>query len=136
MQAAASAAVRLPLNALGAMAIFTSASWHGIKVFFQFLFVPLRRRGRKQAADALSDAHSLKTLHCDITPANLLPDTQGVWLPDFGLAKAAQSEDGFLLKDLFGTLRYMAAEQFLGNSDHSSDVYRPGLTFYELLALR
>ena len=90
-----------------------------------------------QAADALSYAHSLKTLHRDIKPANLLLDTQGtVWLADFGLAKAAQSEDISLSKDLVGTLRYMAPEQFRGNTDHRSDIYSLGLTLYELLALR
>ena len=90
-----------------------------------------------QAADALNYAHSLKTLHRDIKPANLLLDTQGtVWLADFGLAKAAQSEDVSLSKDLVGTLRYMAPEQFCGKSDHRSDIYSLGLTLYELLALR
>ena len=90
-----------------------------------------------QAADALNYAHSLKTLHRDIKPANLLLDTQGtVWLADFGLAKAAQSENVSLSKDLVGTLRYMAPEQFCGKSDHRSDIYSLGLTLYELLALR
>ena len=90
-----------------------------------------------QAADALKYAHSLKTLHRDIKPANLLLDTHGtVWLADFGLAKAAQSEDVSLSQDLVGTLRYMAPEQFRGKTDHRSDIYSLGLTLYELLALR
>ncbi|MCX6928017.1 MAG: serine/threonine-protein kinase [Verrucomicrobia bacterium] len=90
-----------------------------------------------QAADALSYAHSQGTLHRDIKPANLLLDTQGtVWLADFGLAKAAQSDDISLSNDLVGTLRYMAPEQFRGSPDHRSDIYSLGLTLYELLALR
>ena len=90
-----------------------------------------------QAADALEYAHSQGVLHRDIKPANLLLDTQGtVWLADFGLAKAAQSEDVSLSNDLVGTLRYMAPEQFRGNTDHRSDIYSLGLTLYELLALR
>jgi eukaryotic-like serine/threonine-protein kinase len=90
-----------------------------------------------QAADALNYAHDLGTLHRDIKPANLLLDTQGiVWLADFGLAKAAQSEDVSLSNDLVGTLRYMAPEQFRGNTDHRSDIYSLGLTLYELLTLR
>ena len=77
------------------------------------------------------------TLHRDIKPANLLLDTQGtVWLADFGLAKAAQSDDISLSNDLVGTLRYMAPEQFRGQTDHRSDIYSLGLTLYELLALR
>jgi len=90
-----------------------------------------------QAANALSYAHSQGTLHRDLKPANLLLDTQGtVWLADFGLAKAAQSDDISLSKDVVGTLRYMAPEQFRGNADRRSDLYSLGLTLYELLALR
>jgi serine/threonine protein kinase/tetratricopeptide (TPR) repeat protein len=90
-----------------------------------------------QAADALSYAHKLGTLHRDIKPANLLLDTQGtVWLADFGLAKAAQSDDISLSNDLVGTLRYMAPEQFRGDTDQPSDIYSLGLTLYELLTLR
>ena len=90
-----------------------------------------------QAADALSYAHNQGTLHRDIKPANLLLDTQGtVWLADFGLAKSARSDDLSRTNDLVGTLRYMAPEQFRGNTDHRSDLYSLGLTLYELLALR
>jgi serine/threonine protein kinase len=90
-----------------------------------------------QAADALSYAHSQGVLHRDIKPANLLLDTQGmVWLADFGLAKAAQSDDVSLSKDIVGTVRYMPPEQFQGSNDHRSDIYSVGLTLYELLALR
>ena len=90
-----------------------------------------------QAADALGYAHSLGVLHRDIKPANLLLGSQGtVWLTDFGLAKAAQSDDLYLSKDIVGTLRYMPPEQFQGKTDHRSDIYSLGLTLYELLALR
>ena len=90
-----------------------------------------------QAADALHYAHSQGTLHRDIKPANLLLDTQGIlWLADFGLAKAAQSEDISLSSDVVGTLRYMAPEQFRGQTDVRSDLYSLGLTLYELLTLR
>jgi serine/threonine protein kinase len=90
-----------------------------------------------QAADALNYAHSQGTLHRDIKPANLLLDTQGtLWLADFGLAKAAQSDDISLSNDIVGTVRYMAPEQFRGQTDPRSDIYSLGLTLYELLALR
>lgn len=90
-----------------------------------------------QAADALHYAHSQGTLHRDIKPANLLLDAHGtVWLADFGLAKAAQSEDVSVSNDVVGTVRYMAPEQFRGSTDPRSDIYSLGLTLYELLALR
>ena len=90
-----------------------------------------------QAAEALHYAHSQGTLHRDIKPANLLLDTQDIlWLADFGLAKAAQSNDISLSSDVVGTLRYMAPEQFRGQTDARSDLYSLGLTLYELLTLR
>jgi serine/threonine protein kinase len=90
-----------------------------------------------QAADALSYAHSQGVLHRDIKPANLLLGGDGsVWLADFGLAKAAQADDVSFSKDVVGTLRYMAPEQFRGQADHRSDIYSLGLTLYELLAFR
>lgn len=90
-----------------------------------------------QAADALSYAHSQGVLHRDIKPANLLLTPHGaVWLTDFGLAKAAQSDGLSLSRDFVGTLRYIPPEQFRGQTDHRSDIYSLGLTLYELLALR
>lgn len=90
-----------------------------------------------QAAEALDYAHSQGVLHRDIKPANLLLDPHGtVWLADFGLAKAAQSEDISVSRDVVGTLRYMAPEQFRGHTDQRTDIYSLGLTLYELLALR
>jgi WD40 repeat protein/serine/threonine protein kinase/tetratricopeptide (TPR) repeat protein len=90
-----------------------------------------------QVADALSYAHAQGTLHRDIKPSNLLLDTQGiVWVTDFGLAKAADSEDLTHTGDVVGTLRYMAPERLGGKGDARSDVYSLGLTLYELLTLR
>jgi len=90
-----------------------------------------------QVAEALAYAHGQGTLHRDIKPSNLLLDTQGVvWVTDFGLAKASDSEDLTHTGDVVGTLRYMAPERFQGKADARSDVYALGLTLYELLTLR
>jgi serine/threonine protein kinase len=90
-----------------------------------------------QVAKALAYAHGQGTLHRDINPSNLLLDTRGtVWVTDFGLAKAADSDNLTHTGDLVGTLRYMAPERFEGQSDLRSDLYALGLTLYELLTLQ
>jgi serine/threonine protein kinase/WD40 repeat protein len=90
-----------------------------------------------QVADALAYAHSQGTLHRDIKPSNLLLDPQGtVWVTDFGLAKAADSDDLTHTGDIVGTVRYMAPERFGGKSEVRSDLYGLGITLYEMLTLR
>jgi serine/threonine protein kinase/Flp pilus assembly protein TadD len=90
-----------------------------------------------QVAEALDYAHRQGVLHRDVKPSNLLLDGQGtVWVADFGLAKAADSDDLTRTGDIVGTVRYMAPERFEGRCDVRSDVYALGLTLYELLALR
>jgi WD40 repeat protein/serine/threonine protein kinase len=90
-----------------------------------------------QVAEALEYAGSQGILHRDIKPSNLLLDTQGtVWVTDFGLAKASDSENLTNTGDIVGTLRYMAPERFGGAGDVRSDLYALGLTLYELLTLR
>ena len=88
-------------------------------------------------AEALEYAHQQGILHRDIKPANLLLDAQGqVWITDFGLAKAQDSDELTRTGDVVGTLKYMAPERFKGWSDPRSDVYALGATLYELLTLR
>jgi serine/threonine protein kinase/WD40 repeat protein len=90
-----------------------------------------------QAAEALHHAHTQGVLHRDVKPSNLLLDAGGtVWVTDFGLAKADDSDDLTDTGDLVGTLRYMAPEQLQGRCDARSDVYGLGVTLFELLALR
>src|SRR5262249_39323519 len=81
--------------------------------------------------------HDKGILHRDIKPSNLLPDAAGtVWVTDFGLAKADDSDALTRTGDIVGTLRYMAPERFEGRSDRRSDLYGLGVTLYELLTLR
>lgn len=90
-----------------------------------------------QVADALSHAHSQGILHRDIKPSNLLVDDAGVvWVTDFGLAKADDTENLTQTGDLVGTLRYAAPERLAGLADERSDIFSLGLTLYELLTLR
>jgi WD40 repeat protein/serine/threonine protein kinase len=90
-----------------------------------------------QAAEGLAHAHGLGVLHRDIKPSNLLLDAHGrLWITDFGLAKADDSDDLTRTGDIVGTVRYMASERFRGKADGRSDIYALAVTLYELLALR
>jgi WD40 repeat protein/serine/threonine protein kinase len=90
-----------------------------------------------QVADALEHAHRQGIVHRDIKPSNLLLDLAGtVWVTDFGLAKADDSEDLTQSGDILGTIRYVPPEAFDGKSDARGDVYALGLTLYELLGGR
>lgn len=89
-----------------------------------------------QVAEALAYAHAQGTLHRDIKPANLLLDADGVvWVADFGLARAVDHGAVTQAGDVVGTLRYMAPEQFRGESDPRCDIYSLGITLYELATL-
>lgn len=91
----------------------------------------------QQAASALAYAHARGILHRDIKPSNLLLDASGtVWITDFGLAKANDSDDLTGTGEVVGTLRFIPPERFRGESDARGDVYSLGLTLYELLTLR
>jgi serine/threonine-protein kinase len=90
-----------------------------------------------QVAEALAYAHKQGVLHRDVKPSNLLLDTRGtVWITDFGLAKADDSDDLTNTGDLIGTLRYMSPERLEGNCDVRSEVYGVGVTLYEMVTLR
>ncbi len=89
-----------------------------------------------QAAEALVHAQAQAILHRDIKPSNLLLDVHGtLWITDFGLAKAQDSEDLTHSGEIIGTLRYMPPERFEGKGDVRSDVYALGVTLYEMLTL-
>lgn len=98
-------------------------------------------------AEAIDYAHVHGVVHRDIKPANVIIDLDGgVWVTDFGLAKASDSsvtgddpENTAALThtgDLVGTIRYLAPERFQGVNNASCDIYSLGLTLYEFVTLR
>ncbi|MCE9606415.1 MAG: serine/threonine protein kinase [Planctomycetia bacterium] len=87
----------------------------------------------RDAARALECAHAQGTLHRDVKPANIMLDRAGhVWITDFGLAQALESEDTVTRTHVAGTLRYLPPERFLGISEVRGDVYCLGVTLFEL----
>lgn len=105
----------------------------------------LVRKGRLSEADALTIAESVavaldyasKTLgiiHCDIKPANIMVDGDGmVRITDMGLARLRRTADN---EYITGTPAYMSPEQTTGAAalDERSDIYSLGATIYHLLA--
>lgn len=90
-----------------------------------------------QAAEALQYAASQGIIHRDIKPSNLLLDpNMTVWITDFGLAKAASSDDLTMTGELVGTLRYLSPERLQGESGIQGDIYSLGATLYELVTLQ
>ncbi|MCC7509788.1 MAG: serine/threonine protein kinase [Planctomycetes bacterium] len=91
------------------------------------------------AARALDSAHKNDVIHRDIKPANLmLPNSGGVKVADFGLARALASESGLTMTGaIMGTPDYMAPEQAQGVSvGPLADAYSLGATLFHLFVGR
>lgn len=101
----------------------------------------------RQAAEGLAHAHAKQMVHCDIKPANLFVNQQGVVkILDMGMARAigrkptVASTEAEPRSDpgLLGTVDYMAPELGLEHAkpDPRTDIYSLGCTFYFLLTGR
>ena len=83
---------------------------------------------------AVATAHTAQILHLDLSPRNVLIDTDNVpRVMDFGLAQYISTAHE-PQESAKGTLRYMAPEHFLGRVlGPWTDVFALGSTFYELV---
>ena len=77
----------------------------------------------------------LQVIHRDIKPSNLLVSKHGTLkVLDFGIARADFDREGQTKSVQFGTARYMAPEQWLGETLTARvDVFALGITMIELL---
>jgi len=87
--------------------------------------------------EALSRIHWAGVLHCDLKPANVLVDGEGVpTVLDLGVS-AWQEADPRAREggELFGTLRYLAPERIQGGPPTvRADLFSVGVMLYEALA--
>jgi serine/threonine-protein kinase len=86
----------------------------------------------RDVARGLAHAHSLRLMHRDVKPENVLVFADGhAALTDFGVSRFTRRESRSYTEA--GTVGYMAPEQAYGKPTLSSDVFSLGLIAYELL---
>jgi serine/threonine protein kinase len=88
----------------------------------------------KQIASALQYVHDKKHVHLDIKPENiLLGQNHEALLSDFGIAMVARKTGQPKIKNILGTVDYMAPEHVQGQPRPASDQYALAIVVYEWL---
>ncbi|CAG9311350.1 unnamed protein product [Blepharisma stoltei] len=91
----------------------------------------------KQILSGVSYMHSRRLVHRDMKPDNILivnpeeSDNFSLKIIDFDLV--ARCQKGMMLKEIVGTVDYMAPEVFDGNYNEKCDVWSCGVILYTLL---
>ena len=87
-----------------------------------------------QVAEALDYAHARHFIHRDVKPENMLLSWHDeILLSDFGIAVVLLNSRAEMQHEIFGTVAYMAPEQFNGQALPASDQYALGIVVYEWL---
>ncbi|WP_405961066.1 serine/threonine protein kinase [Streptomyces sp. NBC_00024] len=80
------------------------------------------------AARALTSIHAADVIHRDLKPSNILLGSQGPYVIDFGIARAADATHLTQSGGLIGTPQYMSPEHALGEPvTPATDVFSLGL---------
>nr|WP_306459076.1 serine/threonine-protein kinase [Streptomyces sp. 1222.2] len=80
------------------------------------------------AARALTSIHAAGVIHRDLKPSNILLGSQGPYVIDFGIARAADATHLTQSGGLIGTPQYMSPEHALGEQvTPATDVFSLGL---------
>ncbi|MFG2988093.1 serine/threonine-protein kinase [Streptomyces sp. NPDC048257] len=79
-------------------------------------------------AQALHSIHAASVVHRDLKPSNILLGSNGPWVIDFGIARAADSTQLTRSGGFIGTPQYMSPEHALGRTvTPATDVFALGL---------
>ncbi|MFZ5446679.1 MAG: serine/threonine-protein kinase [Myxococcota bacterium] len=95
-------------------------------------------RGLHAAHEARGeDGHPLELVHRDLSPHNVMVDSNGVpRVLDFGIARARGRLQGTREGQLKGKLAYLSPEQVHGDASRRSDVFAAGVVLFEALTGR